>query len=667
MKSIIKKNRLFVPCLLIFSLLTITANSQDGSKDELETRGTKSFLAGDYEKAMNDFTTLHHLYPRDAEISYYLGRSYLHCNQNVDEAAKLLKFAATRNYGEDAYFFLGRAYHLNYQFDEADMAYSTFLKTAKSRYIKEYQVDYWVEANKNAKKSVTAVLNAPLVKKTQLPIKVTESAFAENTGGKYIYVPDEFKSATDKSLNYQTIMYLSKDVQVEDYLYFDTKSLKSKTGTDIYRVKRLQNEEYSIPERLSDVINTISDEAYPFFDKGTSTLYFSSKGYNTSGGFDIFYSKYDMTTKQWSAPEKLEFPINTPYDDYLYTLNSEQKNVTFLSNRNSSPGNIGAYTIPVIPPGEYLSLWTKDEIRKYAMFEYAESTENVAINSEIQVPENNGAINVTVENNLLATDVIASETSKPAQSEYDLMLTEALDLQSHSDSLMWCIKDLKRQAQNENNFQKKQQLSSNASIIEKEAQRIQTLASAKFIQAEKMRGVNTDQVTMAQNQPQQPLPLEQNLKVIAYPEENIEIDKTSNKARVAGGTYNQGYDAAANIVVPQITEDFKIEGSSPYSKDNPIPFQAKLPEGLVYRIQLGAYSGVIEENAFKGLTPVTAEKTSNKDITKYYVGYFASIEEARKALSDVKTYGYPDAFLVSYYNREKITIQKAREIEFAEK
>jgi hypothetical protein len=663
MKSVIKKRRLFVPFLLIFSMLWLTANSQEGSKDELKTRGTKYFLDGDYEKAMSDFKTLHDLYPKDPEISYFLGRSYLHCFQQSDEAAKLLKFAATRNYGEDAYFFLGRAYHLNYQFDEADMAYSTFKKTAKTRFLKEYEVDYWIEANKNAKKSVTAVFKAPLVKKTQIPINIPESAFAENTTGKYIYVPDEFKSATDKALNYQTVMFLSKDVQVDDYLYFDCKSVKSKTGTDIYRVKRLQNEEYSIPERLSDVINTAVDEAYPFFDKATYTLYFSSKGYNTSGGFDIFYSKYDVSTRQWSTPEKLEFPINTPYDDYLYTLASDQASVTFLSNRNSLPGSIGAYTIPVIPPGEYLSLWSKDDIRSYALFENVHSEAEKTPDSFI---EKNIADKSNYKEPIVESETV-SEVTKPVQSEYDLILAEALNLQAHSDSLGWCVKDLKRQAQNENNFQKKQQLSSNASILESEAQRIQNLASAKFLQAEALRGDKTGQETVAQNKPRQPLPLEQNIKVIAYPEESIEISKTANREPEVTKTYAQGYEAAAKIAVPQIAEGFKIEGSSPYSKDNPIPFQAKLPDGLIYRIQLGAYSGVIEETAFKGLTPVTAEKTKNKDITKYYVGYFASIEDARQALNEVKSYGYPDAFLVSYYNKEKIAIQKAREIEFAEK
>lgn len=663
MKSVTIKNRLFAPYVLIFCMLSITINSQDGSKDELEAQGSIYFLQGDYDKAMVSYQSLHDLYPKDAEICYYLGRCYLNCNQNVEEAAKLLKFAAIRNFGEDAYFFLGRAYHLNYQFDEADMAFNTFTKMAKSKYVKEYDVNYWIEANRNAKKSVTAVLKTPLVKKTLVPAKVTESAFSENTNGKYIYVPDEFRSATDKSKNYQTLMFVSKDIQVDDYLYFDTKSLKLKSGTDIYRVKRLQNDEYSIPERLPDIINTAYDEAYPYYDKGSSTLYFSSKGLNTSGGFDIFYSKFDEDSKKWSTPEKLEFPINTPYDDYLYTIDPEKKNVTFLSNRNSGIGSINAYTLPTLQGGEYLSLWSKDEIKKYAEFENAEFvTEHLALNDQKEKIDNE-----IPEQSVVITPTINNTDNSGTKNEYDMVLAEALSLQSHCDSLIWCVKDLKRQALSENNYQKKQQMLSNASILDKEAQRVQTLASSKFLLAEKLRGETPNTNLAMQNQPQKPEPMQQDITVIAFPEENIELKKSQNNQSVENDSYTQGYNAATQVAVPQIAEGFRIEKTSPYSKDNPIPFQAKLPDGLIYRIQLGAYSGVIEENAFKGLTPVTAEKTANKDITKYYVGYFPTIEVARKALGEVKSYGYPDAFLVSYYNKEKITIQKAREIEFAEK
>ena len=76
------------------------------------------------------------------------------------------------------------------------------------------------------------------------------------------------------------------------------------------------------------------------------------------------------------------------------------------------------------------------------------------------------------------------------------------------------------------------------------------------------------------------------------------------------------------------------------------------------------YAGVIPEDNFGGLSPVSKEPTGSN--TRYYVGIFTTSKEARKALSEVKSYGYPDAFLVPYFKTNKISMQQAREIEFSE-
>ena len=49
---------------------------------------------------------------------------------------------------------------------------------------------------------------------------------------------------------------------------------------------------------------------------------------------------------------------------------------------------------------------------------------------------------------------------------------------------------------------------------------------------------------------------------------------------------------------------FAILSQSPYSEANPIPLDEPLPDGVLYKIQLGAFSRVMPANSFKGLTPV---------------------------------------------------------------
>ena len=112
------------------------------------------------------------------------------------------------------------------------------------------------------------------------------------------------------------------------------------------------------------------------------------------------------------------------------------------------------------------------------------------------------------------------------------------------------------------------------------------------------------------------------------------------------------------------TDEFKILLSSPYSKLNPIPSDINLPVGLIFRIQLGAFSKPVSNDTFKGLSPVSYELVNGK--IKYYAGIFYSSESAGKALKEIREYGFSDSFLVPFYNGKIISIDKAREIEYSQ-
>ena len=107
-------------------------------------------------------------------------------------------------------------------------------------------------------------------------------------------------------------------------------------GTDIYRVLRLPNGNWSMAQNLGPTINTMYDEDAPFIHPDGKTLFFSSKGQRTMGGYDIFYSiKFDSG---WSAPKNLGYPINTADDDIFYTTSADGKRAYYSSIR---PGGLG--------------------------------------------------------------------------------------------------------------------------------------------------------------------------------------------------------------------------------------------------------------------------------------------------------------------------------------
>ena len=116
--------------------------------------------------------------------------------------------------------------------------------------------------------------------------------------------------------------------------------------------------------------------------------------------------------------------------------------------------------------------------------------------------------------------------------------------------------------------------------------------------------------------------------------------------------------------IPAVTVDaeFAILPKSPYSAENPVPVDDPLPDGVIYKIQLGAFSKPLVANAFKGLTPISGEKMDN-GATKYYAGLFSRFTDADDALRKVREYGLKDAFIVAFYNRKIINIGRARQLE----
>jgi len=118
-----------------------------------------------------------------------------------------------------------------------------------------------------------------------------------------------------------------------------------------------------------------------------------------------------------------------------------------------------------------------------------------------------------------------------------------------------------------------------------------------------------------------------------------------------------------NIETQNIQEsEFAILPKSPYSAANPVPVGNPLPDGVVYKIQLGAFSKPLPANAFKGLTPLSGEKSDN-GIVKYYAGFFRRLADAGEALRKIHKYGYKDAYIVAFYNRKAIHLERAKQLE----
>ncbi len=129
---------------------------------------------------------------------------------------------------------------------------------------------------------------------------------------------------------------IGKNLKTEDdVIYFVSNRPKGKGGLDIwYTEYNHRTNTYKKPHDLDKNINSIGDECCPFYDISTRTLYFSSNGRNGLGGFDIY--KVTGSTKKWIETSPLPIPINSSYDDYYFSILSNNKEGYFTSNRPGS-------------------------------------------------------------------------------------------------------------------------------------------------------------------------------------------------------------------------------------------------------------------------------------------------------------------------------------------
>ncbi len=117
--------------------------------------------------------------------------------------------------------------------------------------------------------------------------------------------------------------------------------------TDLYIVRCLPNNEWGFAQNIGNVVNTKYEEEGAFIHQDGTFLFFSSKGHNSMGGFDLFYSEL-QDDSTWSEPTNLGYPINTTGDDVFYVLSSDGKRAYYSSLKEGGMGGRDIYQMDLL-------------------------------------------------------------------------------------------------------------------------------------------------------------------------------------------------------------------------------------------------------------------------------------------------------------------------------
>ena len=631
-------SKTFVPLVSLLMYLTGTGlYGQDGALDRFEQ--------GDYRSALSAYRELDEQGVTNPRYSYYIGRCLVELNEELDEAIELLYSATKGNVQTDAIFYLGRAYHLHYNFQEARRCYEAYERIASKQERKMHRVKHLIETCRSASE-ITASYN---------PYEVMNVTFMDLSdslqytqvkmkGGNLGMKPELYFSGDEDKEALTALMFHPKDPVRGDYRYFSAYTRNKKDGAQIFRARKGAGNSWGDPQEVS-FLNSSGNEILPYYDPIENDLYFASDGKAGVGGYDLYRSHYDEERDQWTDPVNLGFPVNSVSDEFLLLPGTDLGMVLFFSNRQRTDSTVAVYRIHLVEPKKKTAQNDDQQLREIARL--GSMAEEIL--AATQAAKNESRRNAPGHD---AADATFSEKdAEEALPAYQETLAQALMHQAVSDSLKDLAASARVRVRESDDPNDRWVWQKQIMVWEKKAHDEEQVADQLYAQMELERAKHTE--SSAVNTP-----------------ETIAVDRKIGDLTVyryteTGTGPKESGEAKQDSEPPAPSQirQFEILGESPYHASNPIPMDEPLPRGTYYRIQLGAFGMEVDPGTFGGISPLTGENLKERGLVKYYAGKFNRYEDASTALPRIHSLGFEDAFIVAWYNGIKVATQKAKQLE----
>lgn len=127
-------------------------------------------------------------------------------------------------------------------------------------------------------------------------------------------------------------------------LFFSSNRPGGMGGKDLYYCKKLPNDQWALAQNCGPGVNTSKDEDAPFIHPNGNTLFFSSNGHKTMGGYDVFFAE-KMEEGSWGDVQNIGYPVNTPADDIHFKPTLDRKHAIYASFRSDGFGDYDLYMI----------------------------------------------------------------------------------------------------------------------------------------------------------------------------------------------------------------------------------------------------------------------------------------------------------------------------------
>ncbi len=289
--------------------------------------GKKLYKEGKFDQAVNIFEKQIKKTPKQAALNQWYGASLFEIGR-YEEAEPYLRFAASKRIPE-AYKYLARLCFVTYQFDEGLENYDLYIKTLKKNQDAIDALQPEIEKMEMGKRFLSRVEEVQIIDSLIVDKKDFFSHFKMSPESGKIFGYGTFFETSDAPQG-ATVYQTQRGDKI---VYAD---VREDAGFDIFSRNRLDDGSWSEPTAMRGQVNTEANEKYPFLLSDGVTLYFSSDGEESLGGYDIFVTRYDLNNDAYLAPENVGMPFNSVFNDYMMVID-EMNNIGWFASDRYQP------------------------------------------------------------------------------------------------------------------------------------------------------------------------------------------------------------------------------------------------------------------------------------------------------------------------------------------
>lgn len=419
----VMRSRIALLILMFLSLAVERGNGQGSERNADEYLFDKNYMA-----ALDELKLLLRSEPENVKYNFNIGVCYLNTHfEKIKAVPYLQKVIFYDEYAAEAYYFLGKAYQYNHEFDRAIDNFNMYLKNYDNSEISKAEARREIEYCENAFQLIRRPLKvnyenlgssinssypdffpfvpldesflvytsrrddgsklqkngqytsniyySPVEEGNYKPSAPMEGVNSDNTnesvvglsgdGSTILLYLEKAKGEgslwsadledgviTNKKVVDPSIVSKNREIAASistdgNIIYYTAERKGGLGGSDIWVTRILPTGNWGIPQNLGSSINTEFDDDFPNISPDGKTLYFSSKGHFSMGGYDIFKAEFDADSNAFTNPRNMGYPINSVSDDMNYRLSRSGRFGYLSCIRKEGEGDLDMYRITI--------------------------------------------------------------------------------------------------------------------------------------------------------------------------------------------------------------------------------------------------------------------------------------------------------------------------------